>query len=173
MSFFNSAGIEEPKGPAKQDYPAIPKGRYNAVIEKAEVKLTKAGNGKYLNVQYKLRDNDSEYDGRVLFKMFMMEHPNPEVVGIGAQQLAQMIRASNEGANEEIDSPNDLVGRVLQLNVGLKEDGYQGKPENPIYSFHVFVSPTTETGFEDYPDEDEKKEGPVKGISFKDDSIPF
>lgn len=106
----------------KQDYSAIPDGKYNVVVAKADVKESKAG-GHYLNVGYQIVDGD--FKGRIIFDIVNIAHSNPEVVRIGMERLATIAWATGH-EKDSVDDTDDLINK-LPFSISIKseeKDGY-------------------------------------------------
>jgi len=101
----------------------LPNGVYLAKIAKAELKETKSGTGKYINVQLKVIEG--EYENKSVFTMFNVENSNPKAVEIGLSQLKSMLHAAK--APFKLDSVEDLVGYDLGVKVATKTDEFGEK----------------------------------------------
>lgn len=110
-------------------YEPIPPGWYTAMIENAEIKDTKAGNGKYLNIQFNIYGE--QFDGRKIFTRINLANPNQKAVEIGARELAQL--ASACGLLRLADSA-ELLDRTLQIKVAVV-DGLNGDKDNDVKGF--------------------------------------
>ena len=111
------------------NYDPIPAGWYNAVINGAEVKSTKAGNGKYLNMRYDI--TGETHAGRVVFGMITVQNPNTTAETIGQQQLAELCRAIGKVVLNDTD---ELLGATLSIKVAISaRDGYE--PRNEVKGF--------------------------------------
>lgn len=100
----------------------IDDGSYVGTIVKCEVKDTRAGDGRYLNVQWKL-DN-----GPSIFKMYTIANPNEKAVDIGLNQITD-IQKANDIAPGPVESTEDLLGLRCLLTVKNKTDDYGTKPD--------------------------------------------
>lgn len=101
----------------------LPNGVYLAKIAKAELKETKAMDGKYINVQLKVIEG--EYENKSVFTMFNIENKNPKAVEIGLSQLKSMLHAAK--APFKLDSVDELVGYDVGIKVVSKTDEYGEK----------------------------------------------
>ncbi len=98
-------------------YSPLKPGWYPAMIEKAEVKDTRSGTGKYLSVQFGVLAE--QYSGRKVFANINLVNPNPKAVEIGARELAQLGSAC--GLLRLGDS-TELLDKVIQVRVSIKKD---------------------------------------------------
>lgn len=111
------------------NYDPIPAGWYNAVINGAEVKSTKAGNGKYLNMRYDI--TGETHAGRVVFGMITVQNPNTTAETIGQQQLGELCRAIGKVVLNDTD---ELLGATLSIKVAISaREGYE--PRNEVKGF--------------------------------------
>lgn len=111
------------------NYDPIPEGWYNAVINGAEVKTTKAGNGKYLNIRYDI--TGETHAGRVVFGMITVQNPNTTAETIGQQQLGELCRAIGKVVLNDTD---ELLGATLSIKVAISaREGYD--PRNEVKGF--------------------------------------
>lgn len=76
--------------PVKPNEP-VPTGKYLAKITESEMKITKKGNGRYLQLTFEI--SDGEYAGRLIWARLNLENPNPQVVAIGRAELSAICRA--------------------------------------------------------------------------------
>ena len=75
MSTLNfDAETVEPSVP----FEAIPAGKYIAVITASDMKDTRSGNGRYLQLEFEI--TEGEYAGRKVWTRLNVEHPNTEAV---------------------------------------------------------------------------------------------
>jgi hypothetical protein len=111
------------------NYDPIPAGWYNAVINGAEVKSTKAGTGKYLNMRYDITGEN--HAGRVVFGMITVQNPNTTAETIGQQQLGELCRAIGKAVLNDTD---ELLGATLSIKVAISaREGYD--PRNEVKGF--------------------------------------
>jgi hypothetical protein len=111
------------------NYDPVPEGWYNAVIHSAEVKTTKAGNGKYLNIRYDITGEN--HAGRVVFGMITVQNPNTTAETIGQQQLGELCRAIGKVVLNDTD---ELLGATLSIKVAISaREGYD--PRNEVKGF--------------------------------------
>ncbi len=96
----------------------FPAGKYDAMIEEAEVKPTKDGNGAGLNIKFEIL-NDGPGLGRKLFKWINLENKNAECVKIGEGELSAVARACGIGRFSNTDQ---IVGKQVKIEVGMGKD---------------------------------------------------
>lgn len=117
---FNSAEVD----PAKpRDYSALPAGPYDAEITNADVKDTKAGDGKYLEVEHTVISPE-QYAGRKVWARINLVNPNEQAQQIGREQLSALCHAVGIPVLKDSDH---LLGKILRIR--LKID--RKDPSNP------------------------------------------
>ena len=71
----------------------IPAGKYPVVIVESEMKPTKSGTGRYLELTFEVIDG--EYRGRKVWARLNLENPNATAVEIARAELSAICRAVN------------------------------------------------------------------------------
>lgn len=124
---FNPGEYEAPK-----TFEPLPAGWYTAMIENAEVKDTKRGDGKYLKVVFVIVGDEGK--GRKLFTNINLANPNPKAVEIGQRELANLGQSLGLA---RVKDCTDLKDKVVECKVAIKkEDGRD--PDNEIKQYrHV------------------------------------
>ena len=85
---FNANEVEPSVG-----FDAIPAGKYQAVITDSEMKDTKSGTGKYLQLEFEIIEGD--YKNRKLWARLNLENANSEAVRMARADLSAICRAVN------------------------------------------------------------------------------
>lgn len=106
------------------EYGPVPAGDYPVVIEKAEVKDTKRGDGKYVWIQASV--TGEQFKGKKFFHNFNILNPNQQAEEIGRRELASLGKAISIPA---IQDTSELVDRSLIVKVKVKDE------ENEITAF--------------------------------------
>lgn len=119
------------------NYDPIPAGTYNAKITKVEVKDTKAGTGKYLNVS--LQITGPSYQGRMVFDIINVQNPSQTAVDIGIATMKKIAVAIGETTIQDTDQ---MIGADVEIKVKVKNDKEFG-PKNVVKDYKpVGSSPT-------------------------------
>jgi len=108
----------------------IPAGKYTAVITETEMKPTKAGGGKYLQLTFQIIDG--EYKGRLVWARLNLENKSEMTVKIARGELSAICRAVG------VMAPKDSVelhNIPLEINVGLKKRDDNGEFTNVIKGY--------------------------------------
>lgn len=148
------------------DFEVMPKGEYTLKATEAEMKNTKAGNGKYLSVTFEVVKG--QYAGRKVWQNFNVLNPNEKAEKIGREQVSGWARASGKpnatDSDQLLDRPFNCV-----LDIEKGTGGYSDK--NIIKSFVTGESKssapasTSKSKFDDEPapaKKEEPKEEPPK-----------
>jgi hypothetical protein len=98
------------------NFEPLPDGWYNATITGAEVKATKAGDGKYIACKYTI--TGPTHQGRVVFGNL-----STKAEEIGRQQLGEIMRAIGLAKVQDTDQ---LIGGNLGIKLTVKTGEYAG-----------------------------------------------
>lgn len=111
-------------GVKTSSFDVIPSGTYTVRVDSAEVKETKTGGGKYINVKFVIMGSDQH--GRNLFHMFNFINNNPKAVEIGLQQLKSMMKCAGS-EKDTLENVSDLLGLTCDAVVKVKTDDFGEK----------------------------------------------
>lgn len=125
---FNADEVEP-----QQEFSALPKGTYVVCIEESEMRDTKNGDGKYLNLR--LRVLDGEFKNRVLFDRLNLFNKNEKAVQIAKASLSSICRAV--GVMQPKDS-SELHNKPLCAKVAVRE--YNGENQNEVKGYSAQAS---------------------------------
>ena len=92
---FNANEVEPSIG-----FDAIPAGKYQAVITDSEMKDTKSGTGKYLQLEFEIIEGD--YKNRKLWARLNLENANSEAVRMARADLSAICRSRSRSAAARI-----------------------------------------------------------------------
>lgn len=120
MSFLDLTNVKE------TSFEPVPQGTYLVIADDVELRDTKAGDGQYLNVKFKILDG--EQDGRMVYHRFNIKNKNEKATNIGLSQLRSFMRLSGR-SDMALQSPLDLVGMRCLAVVKHKTDDYGTKAE--------------------------------------------
>ena len=126
----------EPMG----SFEPIPVGEYTVVISASEEKLTKDGNGKYLQLVYDVID-DNEYHGRKIFDRLNLVNNNETAVKIARSALSAICRAV--GVMAPSDS-TELHDKPFIVKVGIRK-GNDEYPDSNVVKAYKSLNPPEET----------------------------
>ena len=126
---FTDGGIDPTQHEPGQDFSPLPPGWYPAEIEAAEIKDTKAEDGKYLKVTLSIIGE--AYNGRKVFPTLNILNPSSQAQEIGRRELADLARACEIAM---LDDEDKLLGKQLEVRLTVKQDkGYE--PDNKVKGY--------------------------------------
>lgn len=108
----------------------LPAGKYLAVVSESELKPTKTGGGKYLQLTFQIIDG--EFKGRLVWARLNLENKSEMTVKIARGELSAICRAI--GVMQPKDSV-ELHNVPLEINVGLKKRDDNGEFTNVIKGY--------------------------------------
>jgi hypothetical protein len=103
------------------NFESLPEGWYNAAITGAEIKATKAGDGKFIACKYTI--TGPTHQGRVVFGNLNIKNASTKAEEIGRQQLGEIMRAIGLG---KVSDTDQLIGGNLGIKLSLKTGDYAG-----------------------------------------------
>ena len=122
---FNANEVEPSK-----EFDPIPAGKYLAVITDSDMRDTRAGTGRYLQLEFEIIDG--EYTGRKLWARLNIENQNAEAVRMARSDLSAICRSVN------VLMPNDsteLHNIPLVIKVHCRKDKNSGEIVNDIRGY--------------------------------------
>lgn len=145
-AIFGGIAFEPATIEPQTDFPVLPPGKYPVLIEEAEVRQTKKGDGHYIRLVMKVLD-DGLYKGRKVFDQINIQNPSTQCVEIGLRTLSALGRALGLQA---ITDSAQLVNQVVIAHVKVKDDqnnvrtysATAGNPSAPTPA-HVRYSPSS------------------------------
>lgn len=142
---FNAADVEP-----NEAFSALPAGEYDAIIMASEMKQTKAGTGKYLEL--KLQVLNGTYQNRQLFDRLNLVNPNDVAVQIAKGTLSSICRSVNVLTPKD---SSELHNKPLTAVVKVEKD-LEGNNRNVVKGYkprNAQASSLVEQAFEDKPAE--------------------
>jgi hypothetical protein len=122
---FNAHDVE----PANTFDP-LPAGKYLAVITSSEMKPTKSGVGKYLELTFQVIEG--EFKNRILWARLNLENPNTTTVKIAKAELSAICRAVGVMAPKDSCELHNLP---LQVTVKIKKRTDTGELVNEVKGY--------------------------------------
>jgi hypothetical protein len=113
--FFNG-GFNTSSVAPQEDFEVIPAGKYPVLVEKAEVKTTKAGNGHFIALTLQILDGP--YKGRKLFDNINIQNASQKAEEIALRTLAALGLAIGLQAVTDTDQ---LLNQVVIASVKAKD----------------------------------------------------
>lgn len=118
-----------PKGNTSNFEP-LPDGWYNATITGAEIKATKAGDGKFISAKYTI--TGPTHQGRVVFGNLNIKNASAKAEEIGRQQLGEIMRAIGLA---KVTDTDQLIGGSLQIKLEVRAATEQYAAQNEVKGF--------------------------------------
>ena len=115
--YFNDGFYPDDYSGGEQTFKCLPPGKYEVLIESAEVCQTKKGNGHIVKTE--LTVLGPAHGGRKLWDNILFQHPNPEAAGIGLKRLGSLGRAAGLSC---IDDTAELHNKSVIAHVTVKGD---------------------------------------------------
>ena len=114
----------------------IPAGWYMASVKESELKDTKAGDGKYINIQWEILG--PAHEGRIIFDRINIQNNGPNkdtVIRIGLQQLGSIMRACGL---PKVQNTDELIGVRCEIKVDIDKKPQAGyEPSNQIKDYRA------------------------------------
>ena len=115
----------------------LPNGNYICVATDSQMRTTKAGTGKYLEVTFDVIEG--AHKGRKLWSRMNIENPSERARTIGLGQLKQLGEAVGV---PHIQESEQLHGKPVTLRVVVKQDPNYG-PSNDVKGFMPAAGPAS------------------------------
>jgi len=141
MAFLDEEFSVDSLPVGNNNFEPLPEGWYNAAITGAEIKATKAGDGKYIALKYNI--TGPSHQGRVVFGNLNIKNASTKAEEIGRQQLGDIMRAIGLA---KVSDTDQLIGGNLGIKLSVRTGEYAG---NEIKGFRALsgVQPTTVAPF--------------------------
>jgi len=112
----------------------VPAGKYLAVITESEMKPTKSGNGRYLQLTFQIIEG--EFKGRLLWARLNLDNPSAMAVKIARAELSALCRAIG------VMQPKDSVELhnlpvVIKVACKKRDDVPGGEISNEIKGYEA------------------------------------
>ena len=116
MSFGSLDNVED------DGFDLVPAGEYNLRAVDIELKDTRAGTGKFFNVQFEVVDGLQA--GRKIFETYNVKNPNQTAVEIGLKNIKQWIVATGQNASGDLTLSRvyALEGKQFVGKVAIQND---------------------------------------------------
>lgn len=111
---------------------AVPAGKYEVVIVDSEMKDTKTGNGKYL--QLTMQIIDGEYKGRKLWTRLNLNNPSADAVRIAQGELSAICRAVNVMTLKDTAQIHNLP---MIVGVGVEKNKQTDELQNKVKAYYA------------------------------------
>ena len=115
----------------------LPAGRYPVKVDSVREMDHKSGDGKCVNVSYRIDNDGAKYHGTYVNSYHIIEHSNPKAVDVGFDQLGYIALAVGRNLNEDAETNVDLgsfAGKRLEVRLDAPEEGRTSNPVTGFYS---------------------------------------
>jgi len=129
MAFLDEEFSVDALPVGNNNFEPLPEGWYNAAITGAEIKATKAGDGKYIALKYNI--TGPSHQGRVVFGNLNIKNASTKAEEIGRQQLGDIMRAIGLA---KVSDTDQLIGGNLSIKLSMKTGEYAG---NEVKAFRA------------------------------------
>ena len=129
MAFLDEEFSVDTLPVGNNNFEPLPEGWYNSTITGAEIKSTKAGDGKYIAVKYTI--TGPSHQGRVVFGNLNIKNASTKAEEIGRQQLGDIMRAIGLA---KVTDTDQLIGGNLGIKLSVRTGEYSG---NEIKAFRA------------------------------------
>jgi hypothetical protein len=129
MAFLDEEFSVDTLPVSTNNFEPLPEGWYNAAITGAEIKATKAGDGKFIAVKYTV--TGPTHQGRVVFGNLNIKNASTKAEEIGRSQLGEIMRAIGLAKVADTDQ---LIGGNLSIKLIVRTGEYAG---NEIKGFRA------------------------------------
>lgn len=134
LEFLNADGFDaaaEAQNANTGDFQPVPPGWYQVSIEKAELKTTKAGTGKYVKLMMTVLGPTCS--NRKVFSNINIVNPNPTAQQIGRREMGALQMAI--GKPRATDTA-ELIGGVLEVKLAI-ETNSAGGGDNVVKAYRA------------------------------------
>jgi len=115
MAFLDEEFSVDTLPVGNNNFEPLPEGWYNAAITGAEIKPTKAGDGKFIAVKYTV--TGPTHQGRVVFGNLNIKNASTKAEEIGRSHLGDIMRAIGLA---KVTDTDQLIGGKLGIKLSLK-----------------------------------------------------
>jgi hypothetical protein len=129
MAFLDEEFSVDTLPVGNNNFEPLPEGWYNATITGAEIKATKAGDGKFIAVKYTV--TGPSHQGRVVFGNLNIKNASTKAEEIGRSQLGDIMRAIGLA---KVTDTDQLIGGNLGIKLSVRTGEYSG---NEIKAFRA------------------------------------
>lgn len=116
LNGFNANDVEPAVG-----FDPIPTGKYLAIITESELKPTKSGVGKFLQLTFQILEG--EFKGRLIWARLNLDNPNATTVKIARAELSAICRAVGVMAPKDSLELHNLPLLITVASKPRKDNG--------------------------------------------------
>jgi hypothetical protein len=113
---FDATSYDEPV--TKSSFDPLPPGDYTAIIADSDMKDTKAGTGKYIELTINIVEG--EYEGRRLWERLNVYNPSEQAERIARSQLNNLSNAVGKPGASDTESLHDIPF-IISLDIDRRD----------------------------------------------------
>lgn len=113
----------------RPEFSLFPVGEYIAEVTGSDYKPTKAGNGKFIELEFTILDG--EYAGRKYWDRLNVRHENKVAMDIANSSMKDLMKAIGK-PNESCGNTNMLHGIPVKLKIGMSKRKDTGEDQNTV-----------------------------------------
>jgi hypothetical protein len=134
---FDTSEVDVNEQGGGGNYDPLPEGEYTLKAVEAVEKVTKAGNGNYINVKFEVVKG--EFAGRLLWNIFNINNPSETAQRIGRQQAVAWATACGK---PDCDDTDKLLDKSFKAAVSIQpaKDGYAASNRIKAFLFDSSAS---------------------------------
>lgn len=167
MDIEDITGINPGEEPEQSSASNLPAGQYLVEIVDWDLRETKSGTGKGIEVNFKVLG--PQFRDWNLSNWYNLEHQNSQAQEIGREQFGDLLLAL--GFDAYPDSFDELVGHTCFVETSNREE-HSEEYGKTVFTDITGVSPASGEPDGPYEDGDSGASG-VEDTSFDEDEIPF
>ena len=152
-------GFNLADAPADSGNDPLPAGRYDVIVDNAELTPTKAGDGQMVKMTMTVQG--PTHKGRKVWDRLNIENPNPKAVEIAQRRLAQIAKALGK---QGIGDTDELIGVKLNVTVKVREAANGYEASNDVNGYGPAAG---------HPDDFAATPAPKAKTSAKDEGLPW
>jgi hypothetical protein len=118
----------------------VPQGDYYVEVEKAEVRDTQSGDGRYIKVQFNILGQTQT--GRKVFVNYNMANKSDMAVEIGQREFAALCKAAGVAGIQDTD---EILGKRALVKVSIRKNKRDNTEENAVGSYRPVDGTTAPT----------------------------
>lgn len=127
-AIFGGGAFDATQVEPMSDFQVLPPGKYQVVIQKAELRITKAQTGRYIWLEMAVVNHET-LNNRKLWCNINVSNPNSQCQQMGLALLSALARAANI---PQVVDTSQLVGASVTAHVKVKDDQNNVRTFSPV-----------------------------------------
>ena len=129
---FNAKEVDIGQDSGKDGFSVIPAGKYVAMITDSELKTTRDGTGKYLQLTFQI--TEGQYTRRLIWDRLNLMNKNEQAVEIAKRDLAKICRALSLDA---IQDSEELHGKPMKIDIKIRPASGNYGESNEVSGYYA------------------------------------